>query len=178
MITYVRLKTCIGDISVLYADGVISHTMYGSTHIKEAVERPLSYDLIRLQRGDTDAFSLLDTALSKCSPFAISVLSEVYGIPAGTTISYSELANRINRPLAVRAVAHAVAMNPVPVLIPCHRVIRKTGSIGKYIWGEERKVSMLQYESTKQEDIEEVASVGISPFTEDPSTIVSDRHVL
>jgi AraC family transcriptional regulator of adaptative response/methylated-DNA-[protein]-cysteine methyltransferase len=60
--------------------------------------------------------------------------------------SYEDIATTIGKPKAVRAVANAVARNPVGFLIPCHRVIRKTGALGGYHWGTARKKAMLAWE--------------------------------
>lgn len=68
-------------------------------------------------------------------------------IPFGTTRSYSEVAKTIGRPRAVRAVARACATNPVCVVVPCHRVVSKSGDTGGYRWGVERKRQLLALES-------------------------------
>lgn len=68
-------------------------------------------------------------------------------IPAGTTASYTEIARRIGRPKAVRAVAGACAANAIAVAIPCHRVLRNDGTISGYRWGVERKRSLLAREA-------------------------------
>lgn len=68
-------------------------------------------------------------------------------IPAGTTVSYSELADRIGLPKAVRAVAAACAANRIAVAIPCHRVVRNDGGLSGYRWGVERKQKLLARES-------------------------------
>ena len=68
-------------------------------------------------------------------------------VPAGSTVSYTELAGRIGSPKSVRAVAHACAMNPLAVAIPCHRVVRNDGGLSGYRWGVERKRSLLQREA-------------------------------
>ncbi|MEC5384964.1 bifunctional DNA-binding transcriptional regulator/O6-methylguanine-DNA methyltransferase Ada [Uliginosibacterium sp. H3] len=68
-------------------------------------------------------------------------------IPPGQTLSYSELAERIGAPKAVRAVAGACAANAIAVLIPCHRVVRNDGSISGYRWGVERKRALLDKEA-------------------------------
>jgi AraC family transcriptional regulator, regulatory protein of adaptative response / methylated-DNA-[protein]-cysteine methyltransferase len=68
-------------------------------------------------------------------------------IPAGSTVSYRELARRIGAPSSVRAVAHACATNPVAIAIPCHRVVRSDGSLAGYRWGVERKRTLLQREA-------------------------------
>ena len=68
-------------------------------------------------------------------------------VPAGETVTYAELAERIGDPKAVRAVAGACAANTLAVLIPCHRVIRTDGSLSGYRWGVERKRDLLARES-------------------------------
>jgi AraC family transcriptional regulator of adaptative response/methylated-DNA-[protein]-cysteine methyltransferase len=68
-------------------------------------------------------------------------------IPAGQTTTYSAIARQIGEPRAVRAVAHAVASNPVAVAIPCHRVIRTSGALAGYRWGIERKRALLEREA-------------------------------
>ncbi len=68
-------------------------------------------------------------------------------IPAGSTMSYTEIAGRIGSPKSARAVAHACAMNPLAVAIPCHRVVRNDGELSGYRWGVERKRALLQREA-------------------------------
>ena len=70
-------------------------------------------------------------------------------IPAGSTASYREIASRIGAPRAVRAVAHACAVNPVAVAIPCHRVVRSDGGLAGYRWGVERKRELLEREAAR-----------------------------
>jgi len=67
-------------------------------------------------------------------------------IPEGTVVSYGSLAGALGKPTAARAVAGAVAKNPIAYLIPCHRVLRATGAIGGYRWGTARKRAMLAHE--------------------------------
>ncbi len=67
-------------------------------------------------------------------------------IPAGHTMSYADVADRIGQPSAARAVARACASNPVAVIIPCHRVLKKDGGLSGYRWGQERKQSLLKQE--------------------------------
>ena len=81
------------------------------------------------------------------SDFQKSVWTALREIPPGATISYSELATRIGRPAAVRAVAHACAENAHAVLIPCHRAVRSDGSLAGYRWGLERKRMLLEREA-------------------------------
>ncbi|HEY5209406.1 MAG TPA: bifunctional DNA-binding transcriptional regulator/O6-methylguanine-DNA methyltransferase Ada [Stellaceae bacterium] len=68
-------------------------------------------------------------------------------IPAGTTASYAEVAKRVGKPSAVRAVAQACAANPIAVAIPCHRVVRTDGALSGYRWGVERKRELLRREA-------------------------------
>ena len=67
-------------------------------------------------------------------------------IPSGETITYSELAARVGRPRAVRAAAAACAANPVAILVPCHRVVGRSGALTGYRWGVERKRRLLEGE--------------------------------
>ena len=85
--------------------------------------------------------------LLRGTPFQIKVWEALLRIPEGALVSYGGLAARMGRPKAARAVASAVAANPISYLIPCHRVIRETGVIGKYRWGRERKAAMLAWEA-------------------------------
>jgi AraC family transcriptional regulator of adaptative response/methylated-DNA-[protein]-cysteine methyltransferase len=68
-------------------------------------------------------------------------------IPAGRTVSYAEIAGRIGSPKAVRAVAGACAANNIAVVIPCHRVVRRDGSLSGYAWGVERKRALIAKEA-------------------------------
>lgn len=77
----------------------------------------------------------------------IQVWQALLRIPEGQLISYQDLADASGAPRAVRAVANAVARNPIHYLIPCHRVIRKTGAFGGYRGGLERKKALIAWES-------------------------------
>jgi AraC family transcriptional regulator of adaptative response/methylated-DNA-[protein]-cysteine methyltransferase len=78
--------------------------------------------------------------------FQRQVWTALTAIPAGTTVTYSELARAIGRPTAQRAVASACGGNHVSVLVPCHRVVRADGGLGGYKWGIERKQRLLERE--------------------------------
>jgi methylated-DNA-[protein]-cysteine S-methyltransferase len=81
-------------------------------------------------------------------------------IPLGTTISYGELARRIGRPTAVRAVGLANGSNPIGVIVPCHRVIGSNGSLTGYGGGIERKRWLLEHEGARTASIAQFAMVG------------------
>ena len=81
--------------------------------------------------------------------FQIKVWEALLQIPQGTVTTYEGIAARIGRPSALRAVGTAVGHNPVAVLIPCHRVLRKDGEFGNYRYGSARKKALLAYESAQ-----------------------------
>jgi methylated-DNA-[protein]-cysteine S-methyltransferase len=96
--------------------------------------------------GDLTAIDTLP-ADAPGTPFQREVWRALREIPCGTTISYAELAKRIGRPSAVRAVGLANGANPVGVVVPCHRVIGANGSLTGYGGGLERKQWLLKHES-------------------------------
>jgi AraC family transcriptional regulator, regulatory protein of adaptative response / methylated-DNA-[protein]-cysteine methyltransferase len=79
--------------------------------------------------------------------FQQRVWQALRAIPSGTTASYTEIAERIGAPQAVRAVAQACASNTIAVAIPCHRVVRQDGALAGYRWGVERKQALLEREA-------------------------------
>lgn len=78
--------------------------------------------------------------------FQIRIWHELQAIPYGATISYGELARRAGHPRAARATGSANARNPVPIVIPCHRVIAADGSLGGYSAGVDIKAALLRLE--------------------------------
>jgi len=82
-------------------------------------------------------------------PFGIKVWEALLAIPSGHVTTYSEIARAIGHPRAVRAVGTAVGRNPVSLLIPCHRALRKSGGLGGYHWGLPVKRAMLARESAQ-----------------------------
>jgi methylated-DNA-[protein]-cysteine S-methyltransferase len=79
--------------------------------------------------------------------FQLTVWQALRGIPYGETISYAELARRIGRPQASRAVGHSNARNPISIIVPCHRVIGADKSLTGYAGGLERKRMLLEHEA-------------------------------
>ena len=86
------------------------------------------------------------------SNFQVKVWEALLAIPPGHILSYEDVAAGIGAPSATRAVASAIARNPVALIIPCHRVIRKTGAFGEYRWGAVRKQALLGWEVAQRED--------------------------
>jgi AraC family transcriptional regulator of adaptative response/methylated-DNA-[protein]-cysteine methyltransferase len=83
----------------------------------------------------------------QATAFQRRVWQELRKIPYGSTLTYTEVARRIGRPTAIRAVARACATNPVSVIVPCHRVVREDGNLAGYRWGLERKAALLEHEA-------------------------------
>jgi len=81
------------------------------------------------------------------TPFQLNVWQTLMEVPFACLLSYEELAIRSGHRKAIRAVASAVARNPIAYLIPCHRIIRKNGEMGNYRWGKEIKKSILDWEN-------------------------------
>ena len=86
----------------------------------------------------------------KGTTFQIQVWRELIKIPLGRVCSYSQIAQQINKPKATRAIGNAVGKNPIAILIPCHRVIRKDGLVGEYRWGLNKKIDLLKWESPRK----------------------------
>jgi AraC family transcriptional regulator of adaptative response/methylated-DNA-[protein]-cysteine methyltransferase len=84
--------------------------------------------------------------LLKGTNFQVKVWEALLRIPSGTVVSYEAVARAIGRPTAMRAVGAAVGRNPISLIIPCHRVIQKTGVVHAYRWGVARKRALLAWE--------------------------------
>jgi methylated-DNA-[protein]-cysteine S-methyltransferase len=92
------------------------------------------------------------------TPFQQQVWTELQQIPYGSTVSYAELADRIGRPTAIRAVGAANGRNPVSILVPCHRVIGTDGSLTGYGGGTPRKQALLTLEASHRDTIWSLAA--------------------
>ena len=106
-----------------------------AARVAALVESPARADDVPLDRRGT--------------PFQRAVWGALREIPAGSTATYSELADRIGAPTSARAVAGACAANPLAVLVPCHRAVRSDGSLAGYRWGVERKRALLEREGSR-----------------------------
>jgi methylated-DNA-[protein]-cysteine S-methyltransferase len=113
----------------------------------DAVAAEIGGEIERLMQGDTGAISARAVDLSLVeSDFQRRALARLRRVPAGSVISYQGLAAAIGMPSAQRAIGNTVASNPVPIYVPCHRVIRSDGSLGNYGGGPERKLKLLRAE--------------------------------
>ena len=99
--------------------------------------------------GKQGSMHFLHTPL-KGTALQMKVWKELKRIPWGQCISYGELARRVKKPRAVRAVASAVGKNPIAVFVPCHRVIASDGGLGGYAWGLKMKRWLLKHEQKRR----------------------------
>ena len=110
-----------------------------------ALIESLSEKIFNIDNGINEKFNLLIQG----SNFQVKVWESLLQIPTGLAFSYQQVANSIEMPTGARAVANAIAKNPIAYLIPCHRVIRSTGVISGYRWGAERKQALIAWESAQ-----------------------------
>jgi len=128
---------------------------------------PISKDLPSKQRRQVAAalesgkLGGLAVDLSGLTEFQQAVLRKTADIPPGQLRPYGWVAREIGKPGATRAVGSALNRNPVPVLIPCHRVGRSDGTVGQYAYGPEMKRSLLRAEGLDPDAVDEAASRGV-----------------
>ena len=109
--------------------------------------------------SDADVRPFVEAALNGGSaqlhliggPFQIKVWEALLSIPSGQVTTYGDIANAVGTPKAARAVGTAVGKNPIGWLIPCHRVLRKSGDLGGYHWGTPVKRALLAFETVQAE---------------------------
>ncbi|MDO6802199.1 methylated-DNA--[protein]-cysteine S-methyltransferase [Wenyingzhuangia sp. 1_MG-2023] len=111
----------------------------------------LQQNALKIYRQDWNDLRQIKLHL-KGTDFQLKVWEALLKIPMGNRITYGAIAKEIEKPKASRAVGTAIGSNPIAFLIPCHRVIQTTGSLGGYRWGTIRKTAMLGWE-TAQNDI-------------------------
>jgi O-6-methylguanine DNA methyltransferase len=134
-------------VFVVLEDGVIQQVELG-THsrpnslqgAKSAVKALANY-----LRGDNVDLSVFHVDLDNHSEFERATLQYTRQIPRGSVVTYSELAAKLGNPLAARAVGNALHRNPVPLFVPCHRVVGVSG-LGGYAWGLDIKQKLLKLE--------------------------------
>jgi AraC family transcriptional regulator of adaptative response/methylated-DNA-[protein]-cysteine methyltransferase len=129
-----------GALRKEYHRAEISSAGNGSKNLKVWLEKIL--DHLRGKQPDLDL--PIDV---QATAFQRRVWEELRRIPYGTTQTYTQIARRIGKPTAIRAVARACATNPVSVVVPCHRVVREDGNLAGYRWGIGRKQALLAHES-------------------------------
>jgi methylated-DNA-[protein]-cysteine S-methyltransferase len=109
---------------------------------------PVAHELDEYFTGRRTSFDLpLDFQLAR--GFRREVIQRLPDIAYGATASYAQVAASAGSPRAVRAVGTACALNPLPIVLPCHRVVRSDGGMGRYAGGPEAKVALLRLEATR-----------------------------
>jgi methylated-DNA-[protein]-cysteine S-methyltransferase len=122
------------------ADKVSPRVLRAPARLDEPARQLDDYFASRRHRFD------LPLDLRLAHGFRRTVLERLPHVPYGHTVSYAQLAGEVGNPRAVRAVGTACATNPLPLVIPCHRVVRTDGSLGNYIGGPETKQQLLRLE--------------------------------
>ncbi|MCK4534584.1 MAG: methylated-DNA--[protein]-cysteine S-methyltransferase [Syntrophobacterales bacterium] len=107
-------------------------------------------------------FSMKFVGIDRCGDFQRRVLLETMRIPRGSVTSYGSLAKRVSASGAARAVGSALAGNPFPIIIPCHRVVRSDGYVGQFGGGTEAKKALLSMEGVEIDNRGKIVSQGIN----------------
>lgn len=146
--------------------GAQSHDEFVSAYAKRfgrelrrsEVPRVYRTAIERALRGEATTLPEID--ISHLSEFEQEVLRSIVRIPHGEARTYEWVARSVGRPKAVRAIGNVMASNPVPLLLPCHRVLPSSGGIGNYGYGPEMKRRLLAAEDAPVEEIEAFARTG------------------
>jgi O-6-methylguanine DNA methyltransferase len=144
-----QVQTPIGMFRAVVIDGSLRSAGFLGDRSGARVSRDSSgvHDALAAYfAGDIDALDAI-TVAPQGTEFRRLVWKELRQIPAGSTISYGELAARVGAPGAARAVGTANATNPICLVIPCHRVVRAGGALGGYAFGLDRKRWLLAHET-------------------------------
>lgn len=136
-------KLC--DLRMAWPRAELERDAHGVAPVAEALARQLAGS--SPDEGDGAAPETPVRLHLRGTNFQLQVWQALLEIPLGNAVSYGDLARSLGRPEAARAVASAVSVNPVAILIPCHRVIRSTGHMAGYRWGRGRKRALLGWES-------------------------------
>ncbi len=138
----------LGSLHVTVEDGVVRRASFDSTRLAAWRDAWGVHDVVAAYfDGDVDALDAIAVEPESGTAFQRDVWKRLREIPAATTISYRELAQRVGRPSASRAVGMANRSNPIALIVPCHRVIRTGGALGGYAYGLGCKRWLLEHES-------------------------------
>jgi AraC family transcriptional regulator of adaptative response/methylated-DNA-[protein]-cysteine methyltransferase len=169
-IRYGLFPTTFGDCVIGVTERGICHLGFGQTTGDDAIEELASFwRMARIVRDQSITEPLVALifrlgqqphlpihVLLRGTNFQLKVWEALLRIPPGAVRTYEDIAAEIGSPRAVRAVGGAVAHNPIAVLIPCHRVIRKLGDFGNYRYGNARKRALIGWELAQAESCSEV----------------------
>ena len=159
-IRYGAHATALGDAFIGLTDRGVCHLRFIDETSDPLAELRAEWPQATLVAAPAAASEALDALARPRVPmrlwlkgtnFQIKVWEALLRVPEGELVSYARLATAAGMPTAVRAVASAVAANPVAWLVPCHRVIRSSGVLGQYRWGPERKAALIGWEAARRE---------------------------
>ncbi len=158
---YCYLDTPIGELLLAGEDGALAMIGFPKGSMRRDPEsdwiyneKPLSEARQQLQEyfaGERKAFDL--PLQLNGTEFQVSVLEALQKIPYGETVSYGEIAKRIGKPKAMRAVGAANGRNPIPIVVPCHRVIGSSGDMTGFGGGIDTKEALLRLEAENTQDL-------------------------
>lgn len=140
------LITPIGNFDAIYVDSLLTNLVFLNSHKSnhppdKSLQKSIDIFFTRNESYVPPKLNLQGTF------FQLRVWNALMAIPRGCTESYGSLARKIGAPGAARAVGTACKMNPIPLFVPCHRVVRQNGSIGEFALGKDNKEYLLAMES-------------------------------
>lgn len=150
------LQTQWGEMKADFTEDGMTHLFFNDPTSTEPNDNPVFKEafltwLTNFQKRSAAAqwsyFAPTGTEFQKC------VWQALLEVPFGTRVHYQDIAKKIGKPKAARAVGSAIAANPIAVLIPCHRVVPSSGSTGNYRWGRDRKRVLLDAERAHGSDL-------------------------
>lgn len=146
----VAIKFNVGPRQLPDAVDALDRELKGQYALIEDARRvkPLVTQLTAYLRGKRTSFDV-DLDLTWMTPFRQKVLAECARIPRGQVATYADLARRAGRPTAFRAVGHTMATNPVPIVVPCHRVVGSNGTLHGFGGGLDMKARLLALEGAR-----------------------------
>jgi methylated-DNA-[protein]-cysteine S-methyltransferase len=158
---YCYLDTPIGELLLAGQDGALAMIGFPKGSMRRDPEpewiyneKPLARARQQLQEYFAGERREFDLPLELTgTEFQISVLKALQQIPYGETVSYGDVAKRIGRPKAVRAVGAANGRNPIPIVVPCHRVIGSSGDMTGFGGGIDTKEALLRLEAENTQDL-------------------------
>ncbi len=147
--------TPFGECSIVFSEDGVSALVFHENRNAAITDLKNRFYDIELQENNAKAELLCNRIFDgkakaklcvRGTEFQLNVWNALLEIPVGKTATYAQIAQKVGKPNAVRAVGTAIGANPVAWFIPCHRVLRTDGSLGGYRWGLELKVKMLERE--------------------------------
>ncbi len=196
---YATVRTAVGAMFVAYSNAGVSaiepatdartfEATFARRFGREVTPAFKSDPIVeRVRRFLDGEGSMPPVDLRGLSPFAREVLAAAQRIPRGEVRPYAWIAREIGHPAAVRAVGTALGRNPIPLVIPCHRVVRGEGGVGNYAFGAPMKRALLEHEGVDMERLDELARRGVRFVGSDTTKIfcfptcrdarrVTDKH--